>query len=138
MQSSSNSTDCSFEHVDDASTARPLGVAGDGDDSSSSDTETGAGANADATCGAATGASSVGSAAGGAALGFAFDGRVVGFASVYVQRADGSMYVAPLLGPTLESSYSWADNRPYTQEQPPKRVRSASLADAAGVPYGGG
>ena len=158
MQSLSNSTACSFVHVDEATAERPHG--GNGfEDLLSSDSDGGAGATAAAACGAATGASSVGSAAGavapglasaacGAATGassadsaagavapgLAFDGRIVGFASVFVQRADGTMYVAPLPGPTPDSPFSWTDNRPYSQEQPPKRARSVSPADATGGP----
>jgi len=131
---SSNATDFSFEHVADASTVRPFGGLGDLDDAASSDTEIGAGATAAAACGAATSASSADSAASAVAPGLAFDGRIVGFASVFVQRAGGTMYVAPLRGPTPGSPFSWADNRPYSQEQPPKRARSVSPADATGCP----
>ena len=137
MQSRSNSTDFSFVHVDDASAERPHGDTGDLDDATSSDLDIGAGATAAAACGAATGASSVGSAAGAVAPGLAsvacgaatgassadsaacavapglgFGGRIVGFASVFVQRADGTMYVAPLLGPSTEGPYSWGSSRP--------------------------
>ena len=113
MLSSPNSVDCSFEHVDEASTVRPYGGAvGDGEGSESSASDTGAGTNGGAAGVAATGASSSGGAARGAGPGVVFEGRVVGLAAVYVQRGDVSMYVAPLLGPSAEGPYSWGRNRP--------------------------
>ena len=103
MLSSSNSTVGSFEQVDDASTVRPgVGAAGDGTESDASDAGNGGAANV-----AATGAASF-----GAGLVASFDGRVVGFASVYVQRTDGSMYIAPLLVPPTDGPYGCGGSRP--------------------------
>ena len=98
-----NSTVCSFEQVDDSSTARPGGgAAGDGDESDASASGTGAGNNGGAANVAATGASSSGGEARDASPVASLEGRVVGFAAVYVQRADGSMYVAPLPAPSTD------------------------------------
>jgi hypothetical protein len=55
------------------------------------------------------------------------DGRILGFAAVYVQRDDGTTYVATLPGPIPDWPSAWGHVRPYAIEHAAKRVRGASM-----------
>jgi S-DNA-T family DNA segregation ATPase FtsK/SpoIIIE len=55
------------------------------------------------------------------------DSRILGFAAVYVQRDDGTTYVATLPGPIPDWLCAWGHVRPYAMEHAAKRVRGASM-----------